>query len=459
MLDLLTGEDRQLLRRWRSEMAEEQSRLGKDWCARLKKCQWLQVSSHHTPSRFLMKGGGFWLSAQQYDELGNGTRQILKAFGSRSNGGWLTRGYTYYAADAHMHLPELRPPVTERWAHVASRWARHAGSVQIALSELGRPPIALFRWVVLLGVLEWILNDLASARWLSHYAGIHRSKYEDILDDAIDVVAGVFADVGWHLWQNGGDFKPDVWGLQLTSMLESAHLASTWSGLWEASEQAGLPPDAVRAVREGDEAWLVAAAVERQILPLMARHEQAKYIFAGEAFGALTMGSQARNLLPLHARSQVVPVVVRNSVHEVEMGRASDDYWPSLIDTTFRIVIHLDDSVFTGRTHAAFRERLIGQPAAIYLVSTTLDVGTPYNHPEEMLWDGLTTSERLAQTESNLRSVAGRLPIAASHWARSKGHGAKTVSKAPASFQDVIEGSDRLYAMLWQRYSYEICHG
>ena len=141
------------------------------------------------------------------------------------------------------------------------------------------------------------------------------------------------------------------------------------------------------------------------------------------------------------------------------MGREGQSAWRGQgSDVEGCVVVHADDSLFTGRTHAGMRRTLRGRPAAVYLAALTLDVNTPCNHPDELRWAGRQPAEQLVEVESLIRASDGRLGPATSMWARRKGWPA---SKSPEDreMESVTRGSDRLLAELWRRFDREIRHG
>jgi hypothetical protein len=139
-------------------------------------------------------------------------------------------------------------------------------------------------------------------------------------------------------------------------------------------------------------------------------------------------------------------------VHEAEMNRVPSQGWASdRISGQDRVVVHLDDSVFTGRTHELFRDRIDGDPVAVYLVTMSFDVGTPFNHPEEILASGRTVTGQLDLMESLVREPGGMLPAATSLWVRRK-QPPPGESTNSAVFARVLGGSDLLMAALWRRY-------
>jgi hypothetical protein len=148
----------------------------------------------------------------------------------------------------------------------------------------------------------------------------------------------------------------------------------------------------------------------------------------------------------------------RMSVHEQEMGRVPTNAWRTGgLDAARRVVVHLDDSLFTGRTHLALQQALGGAPEAACLAALTCDVGMSVNHPEEITALGCGAEEQLRQMEDPARWPGGQLPAAASMWAR-RTRPALDGDLDWALLARLLGGSGRLLAALWQRYVPEVCH-
>lgn len=131
--------------------------------------------------------------------------------------------------------------------------------------------------------------------------------------------------------------------------------------------------------------WQVAAAFETRWPALQQAHPGQPVLLVSEAFGAMAVGALWAGMMPERQRARLQLVTSRCSVHEQERGRVPAQAWRTgTVPADGRVVVHLDDSVFTGRTHALLRGSLTGQPRAVYLVPLTLDTSTWHNHPEEV---------------------------------------------------------------------------
>ena len=437
----LTREDVALVASWRRELsASTRSRMER-WTAAYRDARCFVDSPPLHLDSVLVDGGGFLLTAAELEDLTDEARAWWRTHAGRTSDGWCTRGYAYYAADAGMWIPPA-PPAAARWDAVRTRLRQHPRLIRhhAGLLQDGRTSWAA--WLSVLGHLEWVLNDLTTALWLLEQPG---GSSQLGLDGLLADASGVFADLAWHLPRSAADDLAAA----------SASLEKLATGLegtcWpEGGTVADSEPDNLRAVREGDEPWRVAALVETHLLPLLDAHPGARVALVAEAFGALGMAHLARAFLPHREHHRVLTRVTRNSVHEAEMNRRVGVGLPVSGLADDMVVVHVDDGIFTGATHEAFRASL-GPQRVVHLACTSIDVATPHNHPEELERDGTSTSDRLAWVDGVARSVHGSLPPAPSHWVR------RRRSARPADeFRRVTEGSDRLFALLWRRYEKEI---
>ncbi|MFH8802716.1 hypothetical protein ACH4F6_24405 [Streptomyces sp. NPDC017936] len=405
---------------------------------------------------YMAPGGGFRLTGADLEDLGDTARAFFTDTVTRD--GWThLRGYRYYAADAQMHLPRRVPPAAVRWQVVQDGWPRFAEHAAKLAEETAVVPISWGRWLAWLAFLEAMVNDLCAAAWTARH--LRAGAAAELVDSALRNVSQVLAESAWHLWNEPYRARPDTWAERVHAVAADPGLHAVLRDLGAEVARLQPPAWAVRAIREGDCLWQVVAAYEQRWPAVRAAHPGLPVLLLSEAFGAMSAGPLWTALMPEADRARVESAVCRLSVHEEEMGRVSAAGWRTEgIEAEGRVLVHIDDSVFTGRTHAALRDVLVGAPAAVYLAPLTFDVGTPFNHPEEITALGRTVEEHLWLMEDLVRAPGGRMPAAASLWARRKRRSAHDGSDE-GEFSRVLGGSDRLHALLWELYGAEVRHG
>jgi len=397
-------------------------------------------------SAFLAPGGGYRIPPGQVAELGDG-RAAFPGLRAAPDGWAYLRDFGYYAADAAMYLPGRVPPAWQRWELVAARWPRHRELAAPVAALAAEPPVPWCRWLAWLSCLEAVCGDLCAAAWSASCLG--DAGAAALAEAGLGQVCGVLAEAAWHWWADPGRALPGTWAARLLAVTADPGLDVLFAGLAARLRAAAAPPWTVRAIREGDVFWQVAAAFEAWWEPLRTAHPGSRFLLVSEAFGAMTAGPLWAAMMPGRDRAATGLAVSRMSVHEQEMGRVPVSAWRTAgIAAGGRVVVHLDDSVFTGRTHAALRRALSGRPEAVYLAALTLDVGTPLNHPEEITALGRDVAAHMAGIAGLVRSPGGLLPPAASMWARRKRPAGDPAGR-------VLGGSDRLLAALWRRYAPE----
>ncbi|MEU9270087.1 hypothetical protein AB0E04_32190 [Streptomyces sp. NPDC048251] len=310
-----------------------------------------------------------------------------------------------------------------------------------------------------LAFLESAVQDVCTARWSAAVLGHGGAA------GVLEGLGALLAEAAWNRWQPAGHpagpCEPATWAERATALSSDARIPEVLSELARALQGLEVAADAVRAVREGDVLWQIAAVAQTRWPALAAAHPGAPVLLVSEAFGAMAAGPVLAGMLPAGQRGRVRLALARGSVHEEEMARVSGTAWRTgRLEADGQVVVHLDDSVFTGRTHAGLRRALTGVPAGVYLVPLTLDVGTPFNHPEEITALGRGVGEHLAGLEAAVRAVGGALPPAPSLWARRKAPappfgagGGPEEGLWEEAFARVAGGSDRLMALLWDRYA------
>ena len=373
-------------------------------------------------AQHLTDGGGFRLPAAADGRLPAATRAF---FADRIvHDGWVyLRGFGYYAADAQMYLPGQAPAPAHRFAALRQRWPRYARFARSLAEPAAREPAGWYAWLAWLAFLEAAVQDVCTARWSA--AVLDHREAAGVLDGLLEELGALLAEAAWNRWQPAGraagPCDPAGWAERASAVTGDARMPEVLGELGRELEGTGVTADAVRAVREGDVLWQIAAAFETRWPALEAAHPGVPVLLVSEAFGAMAAGPVLAGMLPQPQRARVRLALARGSVHEEEMARVSGTAWRTgRLEADGQVVVHLDDSVFTGRTHAGLRRALTGTPAAVYLVPLTLDVGTPFNHPEEITVLGRGVAEHLAGLETTVRAVGGALPPAPSLWARRK---------------------------------------
>jgi hypothetical protein len=430
------------------EIRQNARDLERDWTRRLRAAGTvLPPRDGLAESAFLAPGGGYRLPLGQLAELGDAAWAFFSL--RIAPDGWAyLRGYGYYAADAAMYLPDRVPSAGTRWDIITSRWPFYRDLTAPMAAEAAVPPVPWGRWLAWLSFLEAIVNDLCAAAWCASSLG--DGEASAMVMAGIAGVCELLAEAGWHWWNEPGRARQATWAARLSAVAGDPELAGMLAGLGGRLRAERAPSWAVRAIREGDITWQAAAAFETVWPAVRAAHPASRFLLVSEVFGAMAAGPLWAAMMPDADRDVTALATTRMSVHEQEMGRVPATAWrTTAIPAAGRVVVHLDDSVFTGRTYAALRDALTGTPEAVYLAALTLDVGTPVNHPEEVTSLGRTVAGHMGYITTLARTPSGRLPSAASLWARRK-----RIAEDPAA--RVAGGSDRLLATLWHRYAEDI---
>lgn len=384
--------------------------------------------------------GGFRLPSRRVAELPEPLRYVVRTLGVVRDGAWSSRGYGYYALDPLLHLPGRVPSLTDRLRALGSRLRILRPLVANVTAGWDRPPVPFVEALTMLAAAEWLLNDL----WTLHWAWIaHTGDLSAPAPDALDAVSEIIMRMA--LGTGGGGSIADLRMRVIDDSVVAIRLCilSQAAGRGEAVD--------VRAVREGDQLVPVLALLETHVRPLLDHYPGQPVLLASEAFGAVHLGGLLRHAL---ADNDVEVALVRGSVHEAEMSRLRPGIEGCEVDAAGRVVLHLDDSVFTGRTHERLRVS-VRRSLETHLCAMTIDLGTPFNHPEELSPDLSHVHEAIDRLEHLARSVDGRLPSALSFWARRKQPGQPGLNP-DAVVETVLGGSDRLVAGLWARFEGEI---
>ncbi len=461
LTEALTRDERATIFRLAREISRNAACLEERWASALRSCGLISAPprswGHSSPKDFLAAGGGFRIRLDE--ALTEGISDQAIRLGATARNGWIyLRGYSYYAADPAMHLPTEVPAAEVRWGIIEGRWTGYTGIAAALGHDVANPPLSWNRWLIWISFLEMVVNDLCSATWTARQ--LRAEELARQAESTLDRVSLILAESTWNLWRSPSGVAPETWAARAADVLEDRSTAQAIRDVGKILRSAEHPPWTVRAVREGDILWQVGAAYERCWDSILRSHPENSVLLVSEAFGALAVGALWKAMMPAFQKTLVTGTISRSSVHEEEMGRVPGESWHSHPpNADGKVVVHLDDSVFTGRTHQRLRSALSGTPVEVYLVPLTFDVGTPFNHPDEVRRSGLSMAQHLHVLENLVRAPGGQLPAATSLWARRKRptSGRDAPSKAEIVSR-VTGGSDRLMAILWRRFMTEICH-
>jgi hypothetical protein len=400
--------------------------------------------------------GGFKMPRSCETELGVLARRFFGRFGFFRQGWLHLRGYQYYFADPTMHLRTNRPSPVSMLNQLEERWSTYQEYPGI-LEELQRANPMRPRWVAAVSFLEWIVNDLCTLRWLAatleHQlpgAAVAGPETQSLLFRCSDQLARL-AFGSWRYgmhWECASEIE-----ILRRILVEGSRLP--WK-IWRQLLSSALPDGMLRAVREGDQLWLTFAAFDSKVRPLLEQLTPMQTcLVASNAFGAIHVGGLWLPLMSKTIRAVTTLATVSVSVHEFEMKRTGALARFAVPGSGYSLVIHADDSVFTGRTHERFTAD--HPSSSVVLVPLTFDIGTIYGYPQMLGQSADEVALRLEKVEAFARGGDGRLSPARSYW------GVKEVSRSPndgrrpEEWTRVVNGSDRLLGMLWQRFGDEIC--
>jgi hypothetical protein len=453
----LGREDVRRVLQLRREVEGERRKLARAWNARLHGSGLVEFGSSDNLIVHLCTVGGFRFPLPALPSIRPSlVRDFLSEFGLPRSGWLHTRGYDYYSADTTMHLPSRLPSEARRLSRLATRWANYDDLLTSMAGHAARRPLRLHDWLALIGVLEWMLNDA----WTVHWAWCCRAggQPDRELDAVTRTVTQAIVEIAWKGWNAAGDSaEARLWEAR-DAVRTDAGFAAKLTTLQHALARCSHDPGWLRAVREGDQLWSVFASFERKAATVLARHPGARVVVASEAFGAIHCGLYWLALATEADRARMRTITTRMSIHEEEMGRAVAGCRSSAIALDEPVVLHVDDSVFTGRTHELFRQMLVTEPQYAYLAALTIDLGTPLNHPAEMTWDGRSPGEHIEYLSRLGRSCDGRLPPLLSFWACRRAYPAATGDADSDYLAARAGGSDRLLAALWGLFREQILH-
>ncbi|MBJ6360565.1 hypothetical protein ACFOQM_04470 [Paenibacillus sp. GCM10012307] len=457
-----TYKDRvRLLRR---EVYQMGKKVERKWEKELLTSEHICFTNRDIPLRkYIDDVGGFRIMRDEWSQLPLILRDFFAQRAHFDKRYVIFRGYDYYKFDPTIHLPASSFNENMAWFELVNRWMLYASYFSKIENEITQPSIFFPTWLASLSYFEWIFNDLCSMRWTGlciecYYHKENESvpkqilKWIEAIEHGLEVAAQMLIDVGYRRWKENPSIHEK--SKRLKQVLQSSDITMQAECIGELIQRVGAN-GWVRSIREGDQLWIVCSMFENKVIPLLPSQDTPLHILSN-AFGGIHIGYLWKAMLLNRGVLKVQQHVIRTSVHEAEMNRMKGLYETLTVEKMNGIIIHTDDSIFSGKTHKRVLNLLMNTSDPIHFVPLTLDIGTIYNHPEELTSQGMPINECIDQIEQFARGIDGYLPVARSYWAIKKIQRNQKYESSNPHFKKIVDGSDRLVGMLWNRFSSEI---
>lgn len=399
--------------------------------------------------KYIAIEGGYKIPENEWGSI----NYLLASFFSNKNhhynGFVYLRGYDYYANDKNMHFSTLPPSNTQSFVRLSARFAEYRDYVSI-VQMLNDDKLSWINYLGIQGYLEWIWNDMATLSWVLIY--FNENALIKKFNSIIDQMASIIVESIYGFFAQKTSFTSQL-HLKLEKVLSSFVLKDIMQYVYSKQHHEQY---IFRALREGDQLWLILASYEFKLLPWIQKSKYKNVTLIGNAFGAINSAFLLKNCLVLNS----ITVAAENifySIHEQEMHRNVSIYVSYGFDIKSdcnECAIVIDDSLFTGKTFQTIKCKLKQQFNDIYCLPLTFDVSTIFNHPEEMSTVG-TMEDSINYVEKLIRGIGNNLAPARSFWVfkKRKPHYMDGVSK---EYSSKICGSDLLVKILWRRFKEEI---
>ncbi|QUI23849.1 hypothetical protein HZI73_16790 [Vallitalea pronyensis] len=453
------------LKAMRREIAITTREIEQEWVEAFHKNSYIDYSHVCMPLRkYFDEVGGFRIKEEEWNLLSKPQQAFFKDRAKWYNGFINFRGYKYYSADPCMYLSDNCPKPHEFWISIIKKIYTYNEYLDILDFDLSCKMISFHDWLASISFIEWIFNDLCSIAWTYMVLKRKRCKlsvegldgFDKVLDIHMDNIAQVLTNYSYFIWREKRLPKPTKAINTIKKFLNDPriiHFCNEVESFLRKKHEKGW----VRSVREGDQLWIVLSSFEKRFLQTLNNKKNTNIMLLSNAFGAIHTGSIWKSMVNESQKALIKTQRVWFSFHEDEMNRFDNilDSLETIHILPFDLIIHIDDSIFTGKTHKMLVDSIGETNASICIAPLTFDIGTVYNHPNEMLIDGMTLKQRLDMVERMARKLGGGLGVARSYWAYNKRlQYKKTITNT--QYLSVVNGSDLLLRMLYERFEDEI---
>lgn len=399
--------------------------------------------------KYIALEGGYKIPENEWGHMNPQLVDFFHNINQHYNGYVYLRGYDYYASDKSMHLSISNLSNAQSFAKLSARFKRYRSYVSVVQMLYDEK----LTWIDYLGIqsyFEWIWNDIAILSWILIY--FNENALIKKFNPIIDQMAGIVVESIYGFFDQKINCASDL-HLKLDAILNSSMLNDV---MHYVHGQLHCEQYIFRALREGDQLWLVLASYEFKLLPWLQKNTYKSITLIGNAFGAINSAFLLKNCLAYNSFN-VFAENIFYSVHEQEMHRNTANHTFCGLDigsNNNECAIVVDDSLFTGKTFRIISRKLERHFHHVYFLPLTFDVATIFNHPEEMLVES-TMEDSINYVEGLIREIGDNLSPARSYWAFKKRKPNCTTGIA-AEYSAKVRGSDLLIRILWRRFKEEI---
>lgn len=394
--------------------------------------------------KYMAPEGGYRITVSQYANIDKRFHDFFKDKIKIQNGFVYFRGYDYYASDKVVHLSKNNLNNMDSMIVLMKRWKEYKMNISFVM-KLNCLGLGWAEYLAVLSFLEWIWNDLSSMAWIA--LKMCDEKFENEIMCCVNKLSSVIIACSYdYIMQS--EYHQD-YSKQLDILSEL--FAKEDSIFEKIIEYIKIQDEYVfRAMREGDQFWMVLVNFEIKLLPWIKQNNFKKILMLNNAFGGINIGYFIKYLCDIDV--DVLNICV--SVHEEEMKRYVRSYNSYIKDIKdeYDCIMVIDDSIYTGRSVKKIKKVYSENADKIFCLPMTYDVSTYFNHPEEMDFER-DALKSVLEAEHEVRLIGGMLTPARSYWAYKK---REVGTSKNQEFEKNINGSDILIRILWNRFEKEI---
>lgn len=431
------------------EIKDVQREFFKTWNNQIKRH--LQVKGNYCIEGNVDIFGGFLLSTVQYEKMDPELQSFFKDRAEKKGDKVFLRGYGYYFCDPQMHSKNRPYTQNELWKEFAKRWEGNKDTYSFVY--LMQERISIENWIGALSLLEYIFTDLTTLRWFEY---VNRARILELKGESFFAVV---EETERYIHMMGEaiakllkfDFQGAFCILSsgYSELYRSAILTDfVTSPLNFGTDEAPF----MRVIREGDSLCLVYAAYLMKLEPFCRQETFKKILLISNAFGAMNTGVILKYLLSVDCETINIQYS-QNRNDGNAYGEASDNVKIineslNILKDDNRIIVVIDDSIFTGNSYCHIKKYLDGM-GKIYLLPFSFDCNSlKYGRQKECM--EMYKVAVLAYKWA--KEVGDCAPAFVSFWDWDKSAPENSLRVENMDFQCILDGEDLLLKHLWATY-------